>query len=44
MLLVFDMHDLNGALFLHVIFLFHLLPSVMPVTLIDPFATIYASL
>ena len=38
------MYDLNGTLFLNIIFLFPLLALSMHVTLILPFTTIYASL
>ena len=41
-LLIFVMHDLNGALFLKVRFLFLLLVLLVPVTLILLFTTIYA--
>ena len=44
MLLIFDVHDLNGALFLKISFLFHALTLLSPVTAILPFTTIYASL
>ena len=43
-LLIFDMHDLNGALFLKINFLFLLLASLFPLTVILPFTTIYISL
>ena len=43
-LLIFDMHDLNGKLFLKVSFLFLLLASLLPLTLIPPFTTIYESI
>ena len=44
LLLIFDMHDLNGALFLKVSFLFLVLALLPPVTIILPFTTIYATL
>ena len=40
-LLIFDMHDLNGELFLKVSFLFVLLALFVLATLILPFKTIY---
>ena len=43
-LLIFDIHDLNGALFLKISFLFLLLAWCVPVTVILPFTTIYTSL
>ena len=43
-LLIFDMHDLNGALFLKINFLFLLLASLFPLTVILPFTTKYTSL
>ena len=43
-LLIFDMHDMNGALFLKANFLIFLLALSVPVKLILPFTTIYASL
>ena len=43
-LLIFDMRDINEALFLKVGFLFLLLLELVPVTLIIPFTTVYASL
>ena len=42
--IVFDMHNLDGALFLSVSFLFLLLALSVPVTLNLPFTTIYTSL
>ena len=39
---IFVMHDLNGALFLKSSFLFLMLASLVPLTDIIPFATIYA--
>ena len=44
MLLLLDMHDLNEVLFLKVRFLFLLLASSVPSTVIVPFTTIYVSL
>ena len=41
---IFDINDLNGALFLKVSFLFLLLLVLAQVTLIIPFTAIYASL
>ena len=43
-LLVFDIHDPNSALFLKVSFSFLQSASLVPVTLILSFTTIYASL
>ena len=43
-LLIFVMHDLNGALFLKISFSFLLLALSVPVTAITPFTTIYTSL
>ena len=43
-LLIFYMYDLNGALCLEINFLFLLLASLSPLTVIVPFKTIYASL
>ena len=43
-LLIFDMHDLNGALLFTVSYLFFLLALLVPVTLILAFTTIYTSL
>ena len=42
-LLIFNMRGLNGALFLKVSFLFIMLASLVPLTLILPFTTIYTS-
>ena len=42
--LIFDMHDLNGAIFLKISFLFFLLVLLVTLTLIYPVTTIYASL
>ena len=44
MLLIFDMHDLNGSLFLKDIFLFLLLARLVHVTLILSFTAIYATI
>ena len=43
MLLIFDTHDLNGALFLKDSFLSIFLFSSFPSTVVVPFPTIYAS-
>ena len=43
-LLIFDMRDLNGLIFLNVSFLFLLLTGLVPSTFIIPLRTIYASL
>ena len=43
-LLIFDIHDLNGTLFLKMSFLFILLASLVPLTLMLPYTTTYASL
>ena len=43
-LLIFDIHELNGALFLKVSFLSTLLTRLLPATLILLFTTIHASL
>ena len=42
--LIFDMHDLNWTLFLKISFLFLVLSSLSPSTIILPFTKIYASL
>ena len=42
-LLFFDMHDLNKALFLKISFLFLLLALLVPETIFLPFTTVYAS-
>ena len=44
MLLIFDMHDLNGAILLNVGFLFLLLTGLVPSRVTFSFTTIYASL
>ena len=43
-LLIFNMHDLNEALFLMISFLFLVFSWLSPSTVILPFTTIYASL
>ena len=43
-LLIFDIHDLNGALFLKISYSFSMLALLSRLTAISPFATIYASL
>ena len=42
--LIFDMYDLNGALFLKLSFSFIFISALLPVTFTLPFTTIYASL
>ena len=42
-LLIFDMYDLNGILFLKTNFMFLLIPLSVPETVIFPFKTIYLS-
>ena len=42
--LIFDMHDLKGALFVKVSFLFLFSALLSPSTVIIPLTTIYASL
>ena len=42
--LIFDMHDLNGTLFWNISFLFLVLSSLSPSTIIIPFKKIYTSL
>ena len=40
-LLIFDIHDIDGALFLNVSILFTVLARLLPATLIHPFTAIY---
>ena len=44
MLLIFDMHDITGALFLKDSFFFLMLSILVPATVILHFTTIYVSL
>ena len=44
LLLIFDMHDINGALFLKTNFIFLSLALTVPETIFSYFTIIYASL